>query len=107
MPFQLRIYLAVVVENAAQALMKYGWLHVYLLLLSGYAAMRRRAAGSDVWDAVILATLVAIAARSLVFPHMTGRMMCATVLAAALAVAGRAAASYPELRQPARAGAAP
>ena len=97
-PMQFRLYLDVLARELPKVLMKYGWMHMYLALLVGYAGLNlRRDKSADVWDAMVLSTLVALAARAFIFPHMTGRIMCAYVLIAGFALAGRAAASFPGL----------
>jgi hypothetical protein len=95
-PVRWQTYSFAVAKQLALALMQHGWLHIYLALLAVYAALRLHGANrGDVWEAILLATVVAVAVRAIVFPHMTGRIMCATVLVAGIAVAAQLAALLP------------
>lgn len=89
-PFSIPVYLGAVLNGVVLAIHKEGWLHMYLAVLLAYAGLRfldRRP--FDAWDAVVLAGLFALGARILLFPFLSARLMCPTVLAGALAVGAR------------------
>ena len=86
-PFSFKTYLGTVLNSTVQMIYKASWFHMYLATLFAYAWTKMRASStSDIWDGFIIITILAIGARLIVFPFMSGRLLAPMALLAGLAL---------------------